>query len=215
MNNFVPPPVEEAELVEGKTAAREPAIEEAAASIPRFINRELSILEFNRRVLAQAEDTNLPLLERLRFLCISSSNMDEFYEVRVADLKERIKLDTTASGADNLPAEAVYGIVSARAHDLVQKQYHVFNQILTPALQQHGIHFLRRPNWDEAQAAWVADYFFNVLLPVLTPIGLDPAHPFPRVLNKSLTLPSNSKVRTASAEIPALPSCRRPGRCLG
>lgn len=186
MNDFVPAPVEEAELVEGKTAAREPAIEEAAASIPRFINRELSILEFNRRVLAQAEDTNLPLLERLRFLCISSSNMDEFYEVRVADLKERIKLDTTASGADNLPAEAVYGMVSARAHDLVQKQYHVFNQILTPALQQHGIHFLRRPNWDEAQAAWVADYFFNVLLPVLTPIGLDPAHPFPRVLNKSL-----------------------------
>lgn len=187
MNDFVPAPVEEAELVEGKkTAAREPAIEEAAASIPRFINRELSILEFNRRVLAQAEDTNLPLLERLRFLCISSSNMDEFYEVRVADLKERIKLDTTASGADNLPAEAVYGTVSARAHDLVQKQYHVFNQILTPALQQHGIHFLRRPNWDAAQAAWVADYFFNVLLPVLTPIGLDPAHPFPRVLNKSL-----------------------------
>ena len=186
MNDFLPAPVEEAKLVEGKTAAREPAIEEVAASIPRFINRELSILEFNRRVLAQAEDTNLPLLERLRFLCIASSNMDEFYEVRVADLKERIKLDTMASGADNLPAEAVYGIVSARAHDLVQKQYHVFNQILTPALQQHGIHFLRRPNWDEAQAAWVADYFFNVLLPVLTPIGLDPAHPFPRVLNKSL-----------------------------
>ncbi len=151
-----------------------------------FINRELSVLEFNRRVLAQAEDAKLPLLERLRFLCISNSNMDEFYEVRVANLKERIKLDSPASGADRLPAGKAYGIVSASAHDLVQKQYHVFNHVLTPELARHGIRFLRRPNWTDTQAAWVADYFFNELLPVLTPIGLDPAHPFPRVLNKSL-----------------------------
>ena len=165
----------------------EAEVSAAPAAMPqRFINRELSVLEFNRRVLAQAEDTTLPLLERLRYLCISSSNMDEFYEVRVADLKERIKLDTAASGADKLPAAEAYAVVSARAHDIVQKQYHVFNQVLTPALEQHGIHFLRRPNWNEAQAAWVAHYFFNELLPVLTPIGLDLAHPFPRVLNKSL-----------------------------
>lgn len=186
MKDFVPPHLDEAEATQGGSATETPAKVEAPVVTQRFINRELSILEFNRRVLAQAEDMTLPLLERLRFLCISSSNMDEFYEVRVADLKERIKLDTTASGGDNLPAIKAYCIVSGRAHDLVQKQYHVFNQILTPTLQQHGIHFLRRPNWDEAQAAWVANYFFNELLPVLTPIGLDPAHPFPRVLNKSL-----------------------------
>lgn len=151
-----------------------------------FINRELSILEFNRRVLAQAEDAQLPLLERLRFLCIFSSNMDEFYEVRVADLKERMKLGAYASGADHLPASQVYELVSTRSHELVVRQYHVLNAILIPELAHHGISFLRRPNWNEAQAKWVADYFFNELLPVLTPIGLDPAHPFPRVLNKSL-----------------------------
>jgi len=168
---------------DGSDVAVAPA---AMLHMDRFINRELSILEFNRRVLAQAEDATLPLLERLRFLCISSSNMDEFYEIRVADLKERIKLDANAAGADNVPAAAAYSIVSARAHELVARQYHVFNHVLTPELARHEIRFLRRPNWTEAQAAWVADYFFNELLPVLTPIGLDPAHPFPRVLNKSL-----------------------------
>lgn len=186
MNDFVTPIAEAVHVADEEIVIKATAGVNSAVSVPRFINRELSILEFNRRVLAQAEDATLPLLERLRFLCISSSNMDEFYEVRVADLRERMKLDTTASGADNLPAAIAYGIVSARAHDLVQKQYYVFNQVLTPALQHHGIQFLRRPNWDDAQAAWVANYFFDVLLPVLTPIGLDPAHPFPRVLNKSL-----------------------------
>lgn len=156
----------------------------AAADV--FINRELSILEFNRRVLAQAEDAQLPLLERLRFLCIFSSNMDEFYEVRVADLKERMKLGAYASGADRRPAAQVYELVSARSHELVVRQYYVLNAILIPELAHQGISFLRRPNWNEAQAKWVTDYFFNELLPILTPIGLDPAHPFPRVLNKSL-----------------------------
>jgi polyphosphate kinase len=152
----------------------------------QFINRELSILEFNRRVLAQAENAGTPLMERLRFLCIFSSNMDEFYEVRVADLKEQIKLDATAASPDRLSASKAYSIISDKAHDLVAHQYHVLNEVLIPELAKHGIQFLRRPFWTEAQAAWVKDYFFGELMPVLTPIGLDPAHPFPRVLNKSL-----------------------------
>lgn len=163
-----------------------PAREPANFSADRFCNRELSILEFNRRVLAQAEDVAVPAMEKLRFLCIFSSNMDEFYEVRVADLKERIKLGASASGGDGMPAATIYSLVSARAHELVKHQYHMLNDVLIPELAKHDIRFLRRPSWSEAQASWVADYFFNELLPLLTPIGLDPAHPFPRVLNKSL-----------------------------
>jgi len=156
------------------------------AAPANYINRELSLLEFNRRVLAQADDPDTPLLERLRFLCIFGNNMDEFYEVRVAALKEQIKLGATATGPDGLDAKQVFSKVSAQAHELVSHQYRLFNEILIPDLASHDIHFLRRPYWTTQQAAWIKAYFFRELMPLLTPIGLDPAHPFPRVLNKSL-----------------------------
>ncbi|TCS69237.1 polyphosphate kinase [Sulfuritortus calidifontis] len=151
-----------------------------------LINRELGLLEFNRRVLAQAEDPDTPLLERLRFLCIFSSNMDEFFEIRVAGLKEQMRLNPYHAGVDGLTARQVLKAVSDEAHALVAHQYRVLNEQVLPALAAEGIRFHKRAQWTPEQAEWIHNYFFNELMPVLTPIGLDPAHPFPNVLNKSL-----------------------------
>ncbi|MDR3414103.1 MAG: polyphosphate kinase 1 [Formivibrio sp.] len=151
-----------------------------------MLNRELGLLEFNRRVLAQAEDPRNPLLERLKFLCIVSSNMDEFFEVRVAVLKESILHNPTALLPEGLTAQATMELVAHEAHDLVERQYHLLGVGMFPALAAEGIHFFRRSLWTDAQREWVRDYFFRELMPLLTPIGLDPSHPFPRVLNKSL-----------------------------
>ena len=153
----------------------------------QFLNRELGQLEFNRRVLAQAEDTSVPLLERLKYLCIVSSNLDEFFEIRVAGLKEQIKLGSVAAGADGMTARQTLKLVCEQAHQLIERQYQLFNADIIPALAGQGIRFLRRTQWNEAQQAWVRDFFLREVMPVLTPIGLDPAHPFPRVLNKSLS----------------------------
>jgi len=153
-----------------------------------FLNRELGLLEFNRRVLAQAADESVPLLERLRFLTIVSSNLDEFFEIRVAGLKEQIKAGIKESGPDGRSPAEVYELVSAQARALVGEQYRLLNSVLLPALGKQGVIFPRREDWTDAQRTWIRDYFMRELLPVLTPIGLDPAHPFPRVLNKSLNL---------------------------
>jgi polyphosphate kinase len=152
----------------------------------QFLNRELGQLAFNRRVLAQAENAALPLLERLKYLCIVSSNLDELFEIRVAGLKEQIKLDVTAASADGMTPKQTLKLVREQAHPLIERQYQLFNNELIPALAEEGIKFIRRTHWNEAQQNWVRDYFFREVMPVLTPIGLDPAHPFPRVLNKSL-----------------------------
>ena len=156
------------------------------SSPQNFLNRELGLLEFNRRVLAQAEDATVPLLERLKYLCIVSSNLDEFFEIRVAGLKEQIKLGGIATGPDGLEATQVMKRLFTPTHQLIARQYQLFNEELIPALAAQGIRFLRRTHWNEAQQAWVKDFFLREVMPVLTPIGLDPAHPFPRVLNKSL-----------------------------
>jgi polyphosphate kinase len=154
----------------------------------RFLNRELGQLAFNRRVLAQAADDAVPLLERLRFITIVSSNLDEFFEIRVAGLKETLKLSLAEPGADGRPVSEVFAAVSTEACALVAEQYKLLNEVVLPALAQQGIVFPRREEWSAAQRQWIRDYFFRELLPVLTPIGLDPAHPFPKVFNKSLNL---------------------------
>ena len=151
-----------------------------------YVNRELGQLAFNRRVLAQAENRATPLLERLRFLCIVSSNLDEFFEIRVAGLKAEIEAGSLAIGPDRMPAAQVFAQVAREAHDLVAAQYSLFNQDILPGLANEGIRFLRRADLTPAQAEWVRAYFTREVMPVLTPIGLDPSHPFPRVLNKSL-----------------------------
>ncbi len=151
-----------------------------------FVNRELGLLAFNQRVLAQAEDDRVPLLERLKFLCIFSSNMDEFFEVRVAGVKHQIRLNDNHAGPDGLSPKQVFERVSAQAHTLIAHQYKILNEVVLPKLAQENIHFLRRGSWSDEQRQWISEYFFRELMPILTPIGLDPAHPFPRVLNKSL-----------------------------
>ncbi len=152
----------------------------------QFLNRELGLLEFNRRVLAQAENPAIPPLERLKYLCIVSSNLDEFFEIRVAGLKEQIKVGAISTGPDGLDAAQILKRVRDQAHQIIERQYQIFNKDLVPTLATAGVHFLRRTHWNEAQSAWVKDFFLREVMPVLTPIGLDPSHPFPRVLNKSL-----------------------------
>src|SRR5258705_3814762 len=135
-----------------------------------------------------AADDAVPLLERLRFITIVSSNLDEFFEIRVAGLKEQIKLGLPEVGPDGAGPAEVFGAVSREAHALVGEQYKLLNDVVLPALAADGILFPKREEWSAAQRQWIRDYFFRELLPVLTPIGLDPAHPFPRVFNKSLNL---------------------------
>lgn len=151
-----------------------------------YLNRELSLLEFNDRVLAQAKDEKLPLLERLNYLCISCSNLDEFYEVRVASVIQMAEMEPGVTGIDGLTPQEQLAKIAERAHLLVEEQYRVLNEILIPQFQQEKIRFIRRHDWTEKQRAWLEQYFNEELLPILTPVGLDSAHPFPRILNKSL-----------------------------
>lgn len=151
-----------------------------------YINRELSMLQFNRRVLEQARDVSVPLLERLKYLCISSTNLDEFFEIRVSGLKQKIASGSVQAGPDNFSPTEVMSKISEAAHLLVDEQYRVLNDELIPELKKHHIRFVRRTHWNEAAEAWLHEFFSQELLPVLSPLGLDPSHPFPRILNKSL-----------------------------
>lgn len=155
-------------------------------SSEHFINRELSLLEFHTRVMRQAYDESIPLLERLRFLCISSTNLDEFFEVRVGGLKERYEAGSSVVGADGIAPEQQLELINQQAHKIVTEQYDILNTVILPALKDQGIRLLRRTEWSKEQTAWLKDYFHQDVLPLLSPIGLDPAHPFPRILNKSL-----------------------------
>jgi polyphosphate kinase len=153
---------------------------------PQFLARELAVLAFNQRVLAQAEDRRVPALERLRFLCILSSNLDEFFEIRVAELKERIRLGNEIENPGETPSAQVFPLVSERAHALVAEQYRLLNKEIFPDLADEGVRFLAEQHWTREQRSWLHHYFLREMIPLLTPIGLDPSHPFPRVLNKSL-----------------------------
>ena len=126
----------------------------------QFLNREVGQIEFNRRVLAQAENEETPLLERLKFLCIVSSNLDEFFEVRVAGIKEQIKLDTRGFDPAGMLPHQIFRLVSEQTHTLVARQYALLNQHILPGLASEGIHFLRRATWNDAQRAWIKSYFF-------------------------------------------------------
>ncbi len=151
-----------------------------------YLGRELSLLEFNRRVLAQTVDPDVPLLERLRYMCITSTNLDEFFEVRVAGLKQKVNLGVTAGPLDSHTPQEILKLLAERCHALVDEQYRILNDELLPALEREQIRFIRRTEWTKDQDAWLRNFFEHDLLPVLSPIGLDPAHPFPRILNKSL-----------------------------
>ena len=152
-----------------------------------LFNRELSVLAFNRRVLALAEDESVPILERLRFLCIVSSNLDEFFEIRVAGLREQLRIKAPPPGSSLHDLRATFALISEEAQSLVARQYRTLNEQVLPTMAVAGIRLLRHVDRDAAQRAWVADYFRREVKPLLTPIGLDPAHPFPQVVNKSLS----------------------------
>ncbi|MGI9274807.1 MAG: polyphosphate kinase 1 [Endozoicomonas sp.] len=151
-----------------------------------YINRELSHLQFNFRVLEQALNEEHPLLERLRFLLIFSSNMDEFFEIRVAGLMQQIGFGRERVGLDKMGPQAVLKEISRLTKEQVTRQYEILNSILLPALAEKGIRFIRRQELTEKQRAWIKRFFYHEVMPIISPIGLDPAHPFPRLANKLL-----------------------------
>ncbi len=151
-----------------------------------YFNRELSHLQFNARVLKQALDKNHPLLNRLLFCCIFSSNMDEFFEIRVAGLRQQIKYGRESIGPDGKAPTEVLAEIDRVVHGYVDEQYSILNDVLLPELEAQGIRFVKRADWTDVQTAWIEKYFEDEVLPVINPIGLDPSHPFPRLVNKSL-----------------------------
>lgn len=151
-----------------------------------YFNRELSWLEFNKRVLALADDATIPILERLKFLCISSTNLDEFFEIRVARLMQQVKLGMLQTGPDRMTPQEQLRLMSESNHAFVGEQYRLLNEVIFPALEAEGIWFLKRSTWTEEQQQWVREYFDTKVMPVLSPLGIDPAHPFPRIVNRSL-----------------------------
>ena len=152
-----------------------------------YLNRELSQIAFNKRVLAQSQDRSVPLLERLRYLCISCTNLDEFFEVRVAAVTHQLGFGGT-TGPDGLGPATALKLIHECAGQLVKAQYEHWNQVLRPELAAAGIRILSRDAWKPRQQRWLRKYFRDEILPVLSPLGLDPAHPFPRILNKSLNI---------------------------
>jgi len=152
-----------------------------------YLNRELSQLDFNRRVLAQAQDPAVPLLERLRFLCISCTNLDEFFEIRAATVRHALDLGLPAQSDGIAPAQLLE-LIHLRAAELVDAQYRCWNELLRPQLADAGIDILGRHSWNARQRRWLRAWFRNNVIPVLSPLGLDPSHPFPRILNKSLNV---------------------------
>ena len=151
-----------------------------------YLNRELSALEFNRRILDLASDPGVPPLERLRFLCLSCTSLDKFFEIRVGGLKDRLEHGATYLRRDGMSAAETLAGIARIAGELVGEQYRIFNESLGPELAARGVRFLPRGDWNAAQTRWAKKFFRQEVLPVLTPIGLDPAHPFPRILNKAL-----------------------------
>lgn len=151
-----------------------------------YFNRDLSALRFQLRVLAQAVNPHHPLLERMFFLTIFSSNLDEFFEIRVAGLLQKFKQGDKVSSLDGRKPSELLEEISDIAHAAVDEQYRILNEDILPELAKYEIRYLKRDELDDEQRAWVREYFLSQVMPVLTPISIDPAHPFPRLVNKSL-----------------------------
>jgi polyphosphate kinase len=175
-----------------------------------FINRELSWLEFNKRVLDEALNPLVPLLERVKFFCIFSTNLDEFFEVRVAGLKQQMESMSLERSVDGATASETLQAITIKTRDLVSTQYECWNKDLRPSLARHNICFFDVAQLGEEDRVWVDNYYRALVRPVLTPLGLDPAHPFPQLLNKSLnmivqleiTQKGETKERLAVVQVP-------------
>lgn len=169
-----------------QSASRHGIIAAGSKTRPPLANREFGMLHFNERVLSMAQSASVPLLERLRFICIVSSNLDEFFEVRVAGLRERLRQRPHVTLPDGTTVAQLLPQLSVAVHELVTRQYALLNQSILPALAEQGVRLHLADLWTPEQRAWAKTYFHREVKPILTPIGLDPAHPFPRVYNKSL-----------------------------
>ena len=151
-----------------------------------LLNRELGVLEFNRRVLALSQNPKTPLLERLKYVCIVSSNLDEFFEIRIAVLKEQLRKSPKSKTQDGLIVAESYLNIVKETQTLVSHKYKIFQKDILPKLEREGVHLHLENAWTPSQHRWAKNYFEKELIPLLTPIVLDPAHPFPKVINKSL-----------------------------
>jgi len=160
-----------------------------------FINRELSWLEFNRRVLEEAQDPTQPLIERVKFLAIFSSNLDEFFEIRVAGIKQQIESETSDVGPDGLSPTDTFNQIQRLAHELVAAQYELFNRELLPELEKNRIRIRKVSDLGTRRAAWAQKYFQEEVFPMLTPLAVDASHPFPDLLNKSHNLLVRAKTK--------------------
>jgi polyphosphate kinase len=169
-----------------------------------FINRELSWLEFNRRVLEEAQDPTQPLIERVKFLCIFSSNLDEFFEIRVAGIKQQIESETSEVGPDGLSPTETFNQIQRRAHELVATQYELWNNELLPELAKNGIRVRTVAELNAKRAAWARKYFQEEVLPMLTPLAVDASHPFPELLNKSHNLLVRAKAQRGGEPLLAI-----------
>jgi polyphosphate kinase len=174
--------------VNGSRPASVQSMNRSVSDPSLYINRETSWLAFNRRVLEEANDQQNPLLERVKFLAISASNLDEFFEVRVAGLLQRIEEGFIDSGPDALTAQQERELIALETHEFVQKQYECWNTKLLPALARENIRVLDLKDLDAVQEAFIDSYCEKEVDPLLTPVTVDPAHPFPRVLNKALCI---------------------------
>jgi polyphosphate kinase len=174
-----------------------------------YLNRELSQLDFNFRVLAQAQDESVPLLERLKYLCIACTNLDEFFEIRAATMHHAQDFGVPLP-PDGLTPATVLKRIHERTAQLVEAQYSCWNQVLRPAMSEAGVRVLGREQWTARQARWLRAYFRDEVMPVLSPLGLDPAHPFPKILNKSLNIVVVLKGKDAFGRVGNLAIVRAP-----
>lgn len=151
-----------------------------------FINRHIGLMQFNLRVLEQALNEDYPLLERFQFLMIFNSNMDEFFEIRLAGLRRQVSFARETVSTDGMRPQDVLHILSEQIKLAMEKQYHILNDVLLPTLNRNRVRILNQQDWNKPAAKWAEEYFRNQVMPIISPIGLDPAHPFPRLVNKSL-----------------------------
>jgi len=183
-----------------RSPAPSPPIEPAPIDLSAphlYLSSELATLEFNFRVLAMARDMSVPILERLRYLSIVANNLDEFFEVRVAMLKHHHAYGTSAPGPDGITSGELLSSIRKRALELVTEQFTTWHEHLIPQLDAHNVRVMTRTQWTPKQRRWLHGYFEHEVLPVLSPLGLDPSHPFPRILNKTLNIAVVLKGRDA------------------
>src|SRR5271169_736427 len=175
-----------------KKVIRKRSMEEETSSVlsdpSLYNNRELSLLEYNQRVLEEAQDPSNPLLERLKFLCIVASNLDAFFEVRVAGLKQQSQSNVSAPGPDGMSPGEQLAAISSRVRKMVDHTYRTWSQGLIPALEENNIFFLCYDELTNEEKQYYTKYFEEMVYPVLTPLAVDPVHPFPQLLNKSLNV---------------------------